>query len=267
MTTIDEAIAIGRRLRVGTLSTEAAMKTAGLDPSSLETAALAKLETVNGVDAESIAARDDVESLIVVLGIVGEDARVVKRAAEVDERIMARRDEFGGETLTPSDPWLGSIAWLGTSLWWLDPIALAPLREAVRAFDPARVFRDVRRVPMKLRARQAPARLHAEVVGMDDDPARVALDKGAIVARLFDGEVEVHAVGLRVDQEDVAPGFCIIRKGGGTSGISAVTLGGEPAGQGQSGWWAPLPSGQAGALALVVHLGEVEDSLDLEVIL
>jgi hypothetical protein len=255
MTTIDEAIALGRRLREGSVSKEAAMKTGDFQEGSLEKAALELLAN------PEVPARDDAESLLVLMGALGfDERRVAKRAAELDASVPREQREAFATT----DPWLRRIARLDASPWWLDLVSLAVLREVAKAFDPARPFRDgPRAAPMKLRSRPASVQLHAEVVGMEDDPARLALERGAIVARLFDGEVEVFGLGLRPDQEDVPTGFCVARKGGGVEGITAVTIGGEAAGQGKSGWWAPLPA-KPGAVALLVRVGDGEESVDLD---
>lgn len=268
----DEAIQLGRRLREGALSKEerAAMKTAFTSGDDLAAAAIEKLEGISSVNDAAITARDDAESLLVVLGVAelaDAEKRVAVKAAEVDARMLATRDEWGSSAIATKDPWLRRVAALDASPWWLDLVSLAALRGAAKAFDPASAFRDgPRPAAMKLRSRSTKASLHlyAEVVGMEDDPSRVALERGSVVARLFDGEVEVIALGFRVDQEDVPPGLCIVKRGGGIDSITNVTLAGVVAGQGRSGWWAPLPPDHAGLAALVVHLGEHEESLELE---
>ena len=103
----------------------------------------------------------------------------------------------------------------------------------------------------------------AEVVGMEDDPARVAIERGAVIARMFDGEIEVFALGLRVDQRDLPAGLCVARKGGGVSEITSVSLGGIEGGKSQSGWWTPMP--ESGTPSLIVRLGDREESLPLDI--
>lgn len=269
--TTDEAIQLGRRLREG--SQEAAMSEGSKDLSedALEKAALAHADAIDGstLDAASlraaIEARDAAESLLVVLGQIGAadaERRVAARLAEIDARMLATRDAWGATAVATNDPWLRRIASLDASSWWLDLVALGALREAAQAFDPARAFRDgTRLAPMKLRG--ASPRLHADVVGMEDDPARVAIERGAIVARLFDGEVEVFAMGLRADQDDLPAGLCVVRKGGGVADITHVALGGAAGGKGHSGWWAPIA--ESGATALTVRFGDREESILLEI--
>ncbi|MFO0742303.1 MAG: hypothetical protein U0270_40895 [Labilithrix sp.] len=273
---IDEAIQLGRRLREGTFPKEPAMKTEALSESSLEAAALARIDAVEPSNLAAAAeARDAAESLLVVLGHLGAaeaERRVAARLAEADAKMLARRDEWSASAVT-GDAWLRRIAALDASSWWLDLVALSALREAAKAFDPAFAFRDgPRPAIMKLRARAhttaASQRLYAEVVGMDDDPARLALERGAVVARLFDGEIEVFAIGLRPDQDDLPAGLCVVRRGGGVAGITHVALGGVVAGQGQSGWWAsiPQPLAKPGTMDLVVRMGDREEALAIELV-
>lgn len=271
---IDGAIQLGRRLREGTFPKEAEMKTEALSESSLEAAALARIDAVEPSNlAAAVEARDAAESLLVVLGHLGAaeaERRVAARLAEADAKMLARRDEWSASAVA-GDAWLRRIAALDASSWWLDLVVLSALREAAKAFDPAFAFRDgPRPAIMKLRARTTAGsqRLYAEVVGMDDDPARLALERGAVVARLFDGEIEVFAMGLRPDQDDLPAGLCVVRRGGGAAGITHVTLGGVVAGQGQSGWWASIaqPLAQPGATVLVVRMGDREEALAIELV-
>lgn len=280
---VEDAIELGRRLRErGEAGSPGSLES----PEVLEAAAMTALGAIDPARGDAVslaacvAARDDAESLLVVLGHVGAteaERRLGARLREVDAAMLATRDAWGATAVTPKEPWLLRMAELDPSSWWLDLVSLGVLRDAARAIEPARAFEPAnafrdrpRPAAMKLRARgpEASARLYAEVVGMDDDPARVAVERGAVIARLFEGEVEVLAVGLRADQEDLPPGLCVVRAGGGAGGITAVSLGGVAGGQSPSGWWTPLPSDRTGAIDLVVRFegpsGAEEESLPLD---
>lgn len=264
---------LGRRLREGSLSKEerAAMKTESLPEGSLEREAAARLDRVDVTKLDLVvAARDDAETYLVLLGELGDieaERRVASHVADFDAKMLARRDEWGATVVAVKDPWLRRIASLDASPWWLDLVALGPLREAAKPFDPASAFRDSPRpTALKLRGRSNAASMHAyaEVVGMEDDPARVAIERGAVIARLFDGEIEVFALGLRADQNDLPAGLCVARKGGGVADINHVALGDVVGGKSQSGWWTPIP--ESGTPPLIVRLGDREESLPIDII-
>lgn len=274
MKNVERALELGRRLREGSLSKEerAAMKTYSLPEGSLEDMAIAGLDAIDLEELDlraAVLARDAAETILVVLGAVEDteaERRLAARLAAFDAAMLARRDAWGATAIDTNDPWLRRIASLDASPWWLDVVALGPLREAVKAFEPAFAFRDVRPAPMKLRTRASAASMHAyaEVVGMEDDPARVAIERGAVIARMFDGEIEVFALGLRADQIDLPAGLCVARRGGGVTDITFVALGGAEGGKSQSGWWTPMP--ESGTASLVVRLGDREESLPLDIV-
>ncbi|MBX3227335.1 MAG: hypothetical protein KIT84_34635 [Labilithrix sp.] len=273
------AVVLGRLLRLGVLrSTERdELRKFPADASVLEGVANAELDRFDRSKpalADLVTARDAAESVLVLLGALEqEDAerRVFARVAKVDETMLLRRDEWGATAVAPVSPWLTRLAEQDASTWWLDLVALGALRSRLGAFPLAHAFQGGPRAPLTLRrsarAAQADLRVYAEVVGMEDDPARAAVERGAVIARLFDGDVEVFAIGLRADQEDLPAGLCVARASGGSEGIEAVEIRGvDPAlgGKSASGWWAPLPPDLTGPQELVVRVAGREEVLALD---
>lgn len=266
------AIVVGRILRTGSLSTadrEAldAWMQSTVTSDVADALASGASALLDGLTENDLARRDDAESIAWFLGAAqatDAERRVVERARQMDETLVMRRDEWD---VKPSPTrWLRRAAEIDASLWWLDLVALDSLRRRTNA---KALFGATRAAgPLKLRRahakKAADLRVFAEVVGMEDDPARAAVERGAVIARLFSGELEVLAVGLRADQEDVPAGLCVRRASGGTEGIEAVALGATNGFASASGWWVPIAPDLTGVTQLVVrHRGDSE-SLAIE---
>jgi len=275
------AVVVGRLVRLGALSSSERAELAKfpLDVAAALGLANAELERFDSLSApleELVAARDVAESILTVLGAFeSEEAErsLFARVAKVDEAMLLRRDTWGDSAVADAGAWLTRLAELDASTWWLDLVSLGALRSRFGASPLAHAFRDGPRpsaVSLRRSARTSPAelRVYAEVVGMEDDPARAAVEHGAVIARLFDGAIEVYAVGLRADQEELPVGLCVARAGGGTEGIERVEIRGvDPAlgGKSASGWWAPLPADLSGAQEMVVRVAGREEILALDV--
>ena len=248
------------------------MKTEALSESSLEGRG-ARTDRCRGLSnlAAAAEARDAAESLV-VLGHLGAARRCAvsrRLSRRRTRRCSARRDEWSASAVT-GDAWLRRIAALDASSWWLDLVALRAAGGGKR-LRPGLAFRDglAPRDHGSARAHTTAAsqRLYAEVVGIDDDPGRLALERGAVVARLFDGEIEVF-VGLRPDQDDLRPAFCVVRRGGGVAGITHVAARRRGRGQGsRAGGLHPAAAREAGGPAgSVVRMGDREEALAIELV-
>jgi hypothetical protein len=161
--------------------------------------------------------------------------------------------------------WLRSAARLDETSWWLDAVNLLALRERVGSvvLPAPEAGRRVPAVRVSRLARERFGGASAEVMGQEDelDARRLVL-----VARLFDGQVEVLAAGLG-DDEDEAPGLCIRNSDGTDRGLESVTGRGVAASRSVSGFWVPL-AGVSESGVLVVRFrgpdGVLEERLSLE---
>jgi hypothetical protein len=285
------AVVVGRILRSGDLAVSeraavlaAAAPLLAIGAAGLEwlERALRAIEGAPAVDAALL--RDDAESLIALTGAMAtsradEDAAAIERALlarahQVDHAAMETARDWSGLSSigleTPSARWLARAAELDASTWWLDPIALAAIpRAAVRARllavapSPSRALRISRR---NLAQPRRDLLAVAEVVGCEDDPARVTVDSGTLIARLFDNEIEVLALGLGADS-DLPAGLCLRRRGGGAEGITRVEVLASPQvspSRSSSGWWIPF-AGLARDVYVAVEMGDRREEVLVEI--
>jgi hypothetical protein len=271
-------IDLGRKLRTGHASKADRDALANEDPAPISQHALELLETVetsSAVTDATILARDDAESLAWVAGAgalrnatddwVTAERTIVDRARKVDDLALAKRDEEVPKLSPPA--WLVRIAEVDASTWWLDLVSLHALRARLPA-SPLRPITAKPGAPLRLRrahaTKAADLRVYAEVIGCEDDPTLAAIQRGAVVARMFDDDVEVFAVGLRADQDDLPAGICVRRTKGGVEGIESVTLAGTAGHSSASGYWVPIPADLSGACELVVRVSGKSESLSIE---
>jgi hypothetical protein len=246
------AIVLGRLLRLGLLNggERAALRALGGDAAALESVALERID-------QGVEGRDAAESILVLLGDFGEieaEKRILEKARALD---AAQTDDAAVKT---NDPWLVRLAAQNASTWWLDRIARRP-KVSLAMFDAPRASALTLRRPAP---KPADHRFQADVIGLDDDPAQLAVDRGTVIARMFDGDVEIRAIGLRVDEDDLPGGLCIRAAAGGTSGLSVVQLDGVAAFQSPAGFWVPIPADK-GAGTLRVRFGDRDEELALRV--
>ena len=169
----------------------------------------------------ALVARDRLESVLVALGAASLAGNV--QAAAFETRLSAAlgsldagaRDRDLAARVSPEDrAKLGRMAQADAGAWWLDLVALAPLAEGGRLLAAMRAKRAsatavteamVLHVLAKRLAKApgAQAQLFADVVGQEDDGAWLA--NATLVARLFEGEIEIVALGLREEDGDTAP--------------------------------------------------------------
>lgn len=169
--------------------------------------------------------------------------RVLARAREIDARIVATRHEWDGAALAVT-PWLERIARIDAEPWWLDRVALATLRARTNA--NALLAKPSTTKPLEL---VRPKRQElAEVVGQEDTLAR-----GVVVARMFDGEVDV----LLVDTPFGIHLRCAEK-------IDDATLAGTRGFATGSTWWLRSTDQLEGSIALVVTLRGAIESLPIE---
>ncbi len=191
----------------------------------------------------AIAARDDVESALWVLGraalevedvgAVSAERRVLLAANSVDTLALSHyhgvSDALRASRLAgPVADWLKRAATAESASWWLDLVfehmsAEPGAREHLRTQVSGRPLPSLARGPLRLgkgpglaaRAREA------DVVGCD-----LSLDQlraGRVVARMFDGDVEVLVRGIA--DSDPAPAGLLVRVRAGAPGrIEAVTI-------------------------------------------
>ena len=189
----------------------------------------------------ALVARDRLESVLVALGaaaLAGNEqaaafeARLGAALASLDAG--ARDRDLAARVSAEDVAKLARVAQADAGVWWLDLVALAPLAKGGRLLKAMRATRAsaeavteamVLHVLAKRLARApgAQAQLFAEVVGQEDDGASLA---GApLVARMFDGEVLVVALGLREEDGDtVPPGLFVQVASGAPERLVAVEL-------------------------------------------
>ncbi|MEI9949718.1 MAG: hypothetical protein WDO74_12255 [Pseudomonadota bacterium] len=213
----------------------------------------------------TLATRDDIESTLCALGravlaqaedtALGRAERaLLERAAALDEVALdAARDLPASFRIY--DPWLLRAAGFDPSRWWLDPIAVLELRQRIGRLHWPEPKGPRAPIRFSKRNLERPQRPIPDVIGCEDDLAQVGESFGTLVARLFDGEVEVLAIGLR-EGDDFEPGLCVRRAGGGDAGIEAVSSREIASSRGAAGWWVPL-SAITGPVELVVRLRDV----------
>ena len=239
---LDNAIAAGRTLRTG------GKTTATLAESEADAVADEATALLATIDGRAVAERDDVESVLWFLGATGHakaEQRVLATARAADERVLARRDEWDGD-IAPT-PWLERIAALDASTWWLDRVSLHALRKKTNAA----VLLGGARNPARLRLRSPSAKeiAQADVVGQEDAP-------GVVIARMFDGAIDVLAIGLEA--------FLLVGLRVTGDGIEAVRLRGKNGLASPSGWWVSLPPDTTGECELVVRRSGREEILPIE---
>jgi len=233
----------------------------------------------------ALVARDRLESVLVALGVASLGGN--EPAAAFEARLRAAlhaldagaRDRDLAARVSPEDlaP-LRRVAEADAGAWWLDLVALAPLARGGRLLEAMRAKRAsaaavteamVLHVLAKRLAKTpgAQAQLFAEVVGQEDDGASLA--GATLVARMFDGEVEVAAVGLREEDGDaVPPGLFVHVALGAPEHLVAVTL--SPAlerapTRAKNAYWVPLSGATERAYELCVSFqGEGEEKPSVE---
>jgi hypothetical protein len=233
---------------------------------------LAEALSAERLAASALLLRDEVESRISVLGhiallgrvddaVVAHERRLLDRIASVDVIAIERMRETTADVASIANAWLSRAAALDVSSWWLDPVAIHELRRRAETFRWPRTGSIRGRPPIRFRRRRVDAvgpgtRAVAEVVGCEDDFAHLVPTHGTLVARLFEGEVEIFAIGLGIT-EGIESGLCVRRPGGGDDGIETVQAPSAaiPPSRRPSGWWVPL-AGIASAVEIVVRLQE-----------
>lgn len=209
--------------------------------------------------------RDDVESALCTMGravlaierdgepVARRERALLERATAVDGVALANLPELALGSQPVGDPWLVRAASLDGAPWWLDRVSLLELRRKVGSMRwPSPALPGSRAI--RLQRRHLTHAPPPEVVGCEDDLARDASTHGTLVARLFEGEVEVLAIGLAAG-DAVEAGLCVRRRGGGAAGIDgveSVAPGAVRASRSASGWWIPLSSVEKSA-EFVVH--------------
>lgn len=220
--------------------------------------------------------RDDVESILVLAGQAALHA-ASPGAAQCEEELLALvsgldhlAGDLGvdlGETLrrAPAPPaarWLLRMADMGDGAWWLDAVLrhrlaaggvlLSALQD--RPLPPP----DVERPPLPVPRRVATHPL-ALMMGMAE-PGGIdrilEAPPGAMLATLFEGEVEVFGVGLG-DEEEGAPGLVVRQVDDDLERIEAVELdppGPQPPYRSRIdlAFWVPLAGMAEAQAALVV---------------
>lgn len=189
----------------------------------------------------ALVARDRLESVLVALGAASLAGH--EQAAAFEPRLAAAlvavdagaRDRDLAARVSPEDlAKLGRVAQANADAWWLDLVALAPLAKGGRLLEAMRAKRATAAAVTEAmvlhvlakrlaKAPSAQAQLFADVVGQEDDG--VAMAGATLVARMFDGEVEVVALGLREEDGDtVPPGLFVHVASGAPERLVAVEL-------------------------------------------
>lgn len=233
----------------------------------------------------ALVARDRLESVLVALGVAALGGN--EEAAAFEARLRAAlhalddgaRDRELASRLSAEDvaP-LRRVAQADAGAWWLDLVALAPLvrggrllgalrakRAAAAAVTEAMVLHVLAKRLAK--APGAQAQLFAEVVGQEDDGAAMA--GATLVARMFDGEVEIVALGLREEDDDaVPPGLFVHVASGAPERLIAVEvsppLERTPT-RAKNAYWVPLSGATERAYEVRVSFqGEGEEKPSVE---
>lgn len=238
----ERAISSGRRLRTGGKAEENATAHEAEALADEGAAMLAQM------DERAVALRDDVESVLWFLGATGHagaERRLLAAVQDADATLLARRDEWDA-TIAPT-PWLERIAALDAGTWWLDLVSLAALRKNTSSAS----LLGARKAASRLRLRSPSAKdvAQADVVGQEDAP-------GVVVARMFDGAIDVFAIGLEA--------FLLVGLRVTGTGIESVSLRGKSGLASASGWWVSLPPDTTGDCELVVRRAGREESLPIE---
>jgi hypothetical protein len=290
----DRLRAFGRRLRLGLLRADDRPSLRDLVARTLPSAlageiARAVVADLDRLEAlirerapglEDIVARDDAESTLWVLGEVAlgteqtgveiPEHLLAERGRGIDAVALARRAEWDVRFSPPR--WLVRLAYLNPTAWWLDLAAvnvMRPRMSTLRSAAPSAPLGAPLRLRRSRLPRAAELRIHADVIGCEDDPARLAAEQGAIVARLFDGEIEVLALGFARGQEELPPGLCVRRANQGATGIDRAEL--RSAGVVVTGFasdfglWIAAPPEATGPCELFVRYESKEETLPVDV--
>ncbi len=279
-------VVIGMKLRIGSKQ-RAELERWMLQPSSDDDAfwADAEAEAVSeakllqawlaGDDRAQAAAmlvrRDRLESALVAMGaatlagseLAGKCERALSGVLDrIDEG--AKSDASLSERVRGSDfSELRRSAKLDASTWWLDEAALEPIS---KGGDLLRALRERRksvaapsagdlavRMTAERLAKPAPdtqARLYADVVGQEEEPAPFGT---ALVARLCDEAVEIVALGL--SDEESPPGLLVHASDGKHENILSVEVTpalARPPTKAKSAWWVSFAGTPKGAYLLEV---------------
>jgi hypothetical protein len=202
--------------------------------------------------ATLVLARDDAESVLTVLGtlsMVSDDEAtaaaeilLARSLAKLDEAAEARLEAL--VTRVHREPFHRS-AWLARAIaadaapWWLDLAGLAYAARGLATHAPAPLPLASRVVVARSAMRRAASVAEVVACGEDEAPAS---PEGALVARMFDGEITVFARGLR-DGDTGEAGLFVCQADGAVNRIEAVRLdppGDHAAARGQTTWSVPL---------------------------
>ncbi|RMG16678.1 MAG: hypothetical protein D6729_10435 [Deltaproteobacteria bacterium] len=278
-------VILGRLLRSGDLPADHLPRVErwlGMLPQEAVAAAeAAGLRARLGADAlVSAVTRDDLESRIWALGAAAlrgaEGAAAAERdlrghAATLDATVLRAPERLRSaleSAASEAPPFLRRLAELPGGGWWLDPLDLPRHRSAVSEWLQRLDAQARRVIRLPEWVKRGPA-FHFSAGAASDPETVLARPLGPPIARLLDGEVEVHAHGLADHDQAISPGLVVRHARGEIDRITSVRI--EPLAASLPhrspvalAWWVPLAGLDDGKHALVVEMDGRTERLSLE---